>query len=170
MRIAVYPGSFDPLTFGHLSVVERAAALFDRVWLVVAVNPAKNTLFSREERVTLARELTEHLAHVETVSTEGYVVTLARELGARYLVRGVRSATDTEAELTLARLNHELAPEIETIFVPAHAELSEVSSSRLKELARAGADLAPYCSPTIAARLSERLLGHALTQEVETHV
>jgi len=161
MKTALYAGSFDPVTFGHLSVIERAAELFERVWVVIAVNPAKIPLFSVEERCAMVRALTAQWRHVETASTAGYVVALARELGARYLVRGVRGATDTEAEIELARLNRELAPEIETIFVPAHAALSEVSSSRLKELAHAGADLSRYCPPLVATRLTERVLGPA---------
>lgn len=153
MRCAVYAGTFDPITFGHLSVIERGVALFDRLIVVVAVNPNKRPLFELEQRVELIRQATRAWPSCEVTSTEGYVVGLARELGARFLVRGVRGATDTEAELELARLNRELAPEIETVFVPAHAELSEVSSSRLKQLAGAGADLSAYCPAHVAAAL-----------------
>lgn len=153
MRVAVYAGTFDPPTFGHLSVVERSTQLFDRLWIVVAKNPQKQPLFSDAERVSLLRELVRDWPNVGVEHTEGYVVECARRLGARYLVRGVRGVTDIEAEINLAHLNHGLAPEIETVFVPAHASLSEVSSSRLKQLALEGADIGRYCPPAVEARL-----------------
>jgi pantetheine-phosphate adenylyltransferase len=157
MKSAVYAGTFDPVTLGHLSVIARAAELFDSLWIVIAVNPAKQPLFTPDERAELLRQVTARWPGCSVTTTEGYVVTLARSLGARYLVRGVRGATDVEAEITLAKLNRELAPEIETVFVPAHAELSEVSSSKLKQLAASGADLSPYCPEVVAQRLRARL-------------
>lgn len=156
-NLAVYAGTFDPVTLGHLSVVERCTRLFARTWVVVAVNPSKEPLFSAQERVSMLRQVTCQWPNVEITSTTGYVVELARELGARYLVRGVRGVTDTESELGLARLNRQLAPEIETLFVPAHPDLSEVSSSRLKELLQQGQDISPYCPPLVARCLHERL-------------
>jgi pantetheine-phosphate adenylyltransferase len=164
MRAAIYAGSYDPVTHGHLSVVARAVELFDQLWVVVAQNPAKQPLFAVAERVEMLREVTAAWPNCQVVSTDGYVVELARQLGARYLVRGVRGVTDTQAELGLAQLNHQLAPEIETVFVPAHAELSEVSSSRLKELARAGAELTRYCPERVALRLQALLSSHSVEQ------
>ncbi len=162
MRLAIYAGTFDPVTGGHLSVIERAAALFDHVLVVVAINPQKHPLFSAEERVEMIREVSAPWSNVEATSTEGFVVDLAHQRGARYLVRGVRSATDVEGEIALANLNHSLAPDIETVFIPAHPELSEVSSSRLKELFAAGADVSRYCPPLVLARLDERARRRAL--------
>ena len=156
MKAAIYAGTFDPVTLGHLSVVARAVELFDRLWIVVAHNPDKQPLFSVPERVDMLREVSSARRRCSVVNTEGYVVSLARELGARYLVRGVRGATDIESEIMLARVNNQLAPEIETVFVPAHGELAEVSSSRLKQLAREGADLARYCPAVVAERLRSR--------------
>ena len=157
MKRAVYAGSFDPVTLGHLSVIARGAQLFDELCVLVAVNPGKAALFSSEERVQLLVAVCAQHANVSVAQTSGYVVEWARSIGARYLVRGVRGATDAEAELALSRLNQQLAPEIETVFVPAHLELSEVSSSGLKALAQQGADIARYCPPLVAARLRERL-------------
>jgi pantetheine-phosphate adenylyltransferase len=157
MRVALYAGTFDPITCGHLSVIERAAQLFDRLLVVVALNPNKQPLFSVEERVEMIRETVAPWPTVECTSTDGYVVELARRTGARYLVRGVRSCPDVEGEIALAHMNHELAPEIETVFIPAHPELSEVSSSRLKELVMQGRDISPYCQAGIAARLKGRV-------------
>jgi pantetheine-phosphate adenylyltransferase len=155
--LAIYAGTFDPITRGHLSVVERAAALFDRLLVVVAVNPDKAPLFSADERVEMIREVTRPWPNVACASTEGFVVALARARGARYLVRGVRGATDVEAEIALAQLNRDLAPEVETVFVPARAELAEVSSSRLKALAAEGRDISSFCPPQVETRLRNKL-------------
>jgi len=162
MRLAVYAGTFDPVTAGHLSVIERAARLFDRLLVVVAKNPGKEPLFCAEERVEMLGEVTKRWPNVESTSTEGFVVDLARERGARYLVRGVRGATDVEGEISLANVNHALAPDIETVFIPAHPGLSEVSSSRLKELASQGVDVSRYCPPEVLARLERRFAVQSL--------
>jgi pantetheine-phosphate adenylyltransferase len=167
-RVAVYAGTFDPPTFGHLSVIARAQALFDHLWVVVAQNPEKQPLFSADERVALLREMLHELPATGVLHTSGYVVELARSLGARYLVRGVRGVTDIESEIALAQLNHQLAPEIETVFVPAHAGLAEVSSSRLKQLARDGADVSRYCSPAVQLRLMAWI--DSQSAERSTHV
>ncbi len=154
---AVYAGSFDPVTAGHLSVIERAVGLFGRLFVVVAVNPDKQTLFSLQERVELLREATDQWPTVTCTSTTGYVVRFATEHDAAYLVRGVRDATDAEDESQLARLNQLLAPEVTTLFIPAQSALAEVSSSALKGLARAGADISAFCPPGVARRLLRRL-------------
>ncbi len=156
MRTAVYAGTFDPITLGHVSVAERAARAFDRVILLIAVNPGKKPLFTPEERLAMAREAI-GAPNVECAVTDGYVVHFARSQGAGYLVRGVRSATDVESEIELARLNYALAPEIETFFIPAEPSLSDVSSSRLKQLALQGADISGLCPSGVARRLPERL-------------
>jgi len=170
MRIAVYAGTFDPLTRGHLSVIERSARLFDRVVVVIAVNPDKVPLFSPVERTQMIREATSRWPNVECDRTDGYVVELARRYRAQYLVRGVRSCTDVEGEIALAQMNHELAPDIETVFVPAHRELSEVSSSRLKELTIQGLDISRYCPPEIEVRLRERVRADSLARLEAAHV
>ncbi|HEY5450018.1 MAG TPA: pantetheine-phosphate adenylyltransferase [Polyangia bacterium] len=169
MRVALYAGTFDPITRGHLSVIERAADLFDRLVVVVAVNPSKQPLFSPDERVAMIREVVAPRRNVECTSTAGYVVDLARERAARYLVRGVRSCTDVDGEIALADMNRALAPEIETVFIPAHPSLSEVSSSRLKELASRGEDVSLYCPPEIAARLQQRVAAATLAREEGAH-
>jgi pantetheine-phosphate adenylyltransferase len=165
VRLAIYAGTFDPITKGHLSVIERAARLFDRLLVVVAVNPTKVPLFSVVEREEMIRLAARAWSNVSCESTTEYVVRLARSRGAGHLVRGVRGATDIDGEIALARMNHALAPEIETVFVPAHAELAEVSSSRLKQLVAEGADVSPYCPPEIEARLRRRITERAATEE-----
>ncbi|MBL8923261.1 MAG: pantetheine-phosphate adenylyltransferase [Myxococcaceae bacterium] len=153
MRIAVYAGSFDPVTSGHLDVIEKARALADTLHVVVAMNPEKTGSFSVEERVALLQACVP--PSVVVTSTPGLVIDYARSVGARWLVRGVRSVTDAEAELRLASLNATLAPELTTVFVNADPARAEVSSSRLKELAREGADLSAWCHPVVAAALHE---------------
>jgi pantetheine-phosphate adenylyltransferase len=170
MRVAVYAGTFDPITRGHLSVIERGSRLFDRVLVVVAVNPGKQPLFSVAERAQMIRDVTGPWPNVECACTDGYVVDFARTHEARYLIRGVRSCTDVEAEIALAQANHELAPDLETVFVPAHRELSEVSSSGLKELAIQGMDISRYCPPELAARLRERVNVGAAPRSAAVHV
>lgn len=164
MRVAIYAGTFDPITFGHVSVIKRAAELFDRVIVLVAVNPLKQPMFDLADRLLLIRESVAEWSHVDCASTEGLVVDYARTHDARFLVRGVRTSTDAEAEIALAHANHELAPEIETVFVPAEPGLSEVSSSRLKELASRGADLTPWCPPHVAQRLHQYFAPKAIEE------
>jgi pantetheine-phosphate adenylyltransferase len=170
MRVAVYAGTFDPITRGHLSVIERAARLFDRLVVVVAVNPTKQPLFSAEERVEMIREVVRRWRNVDCTSTSGMVVKLAAARGARYLVRGVRGSTDVEAEIELANMNHDLAPEIETVFIPAHPTLSEVSSSRLKQLAAQELDISQYCPDEILERLKQKVTGDAPAKGAGVHV
>ncbi|MEM9692149.1 MAG: pantetheine-phosphate adenylyltransferase [Myxococcota bacterium] len=157
MRIAVYAGTFDPITYGHLSVVERARTLFDRVVVLVASHPTKTPMFDQNERVAMASEAVACFADVGVASTRGYVVRFARDHGAEFLIRGVRSAMEMKYEMALAYANQALAPEVETVFVAAHPDLAAVSSSRLKTLAAAGADLSRLCSGAVEQRLHLRL-------------
>jgi pantetheine-phosphate adenylyltransferase len=156
-RVAVYAGTFDPPTRGHLSVIERATELFDEVHVVCAVNPSKRPCFSLAERLSMLAEATARWPHVRCDATDGLVVDYARRQGARFLVRGVRGATDSDYETALAHANRGLAPEVQTVFLPADPNYSEVSSSRLKEMAARGEDVTAYCPPAVAARLMARL-------------
>ncbi|MDP3500414.1 MAG: pantetheine-phosphate adenylyltransferase [Myxococcales bacterium] len=154
-RVAVYAGTFDPVTFGHLDVITKAAALVDVLHVLVAVNPQKATWFSIDERERLLRSVCP--AGVRVASTQGMVVDFAKSVGATWLVRGVRSTTDATAELELAALNAGLAPDITTIFVTADPTLSEVSSSGLKAMAARGGALENVCPPAVAKAVRERL-------------
>lgn len=157
MTIALYAGSFDPVTAGHLSVIRQAARLFGHVVVVVAVNPAKQYLLSAEERVALVREAVALHPNVTVASTDGLIVDYARNIGASVLLRGVRGATDAQFETELAQTNRALAPELSTLFLPAEAHLAEVSSSGLKERLARGEDVSAFCPPAVAAKLRERL-------------
>ncbi|MCA9604448.1 MAG: pantetheine-phosphate adenylyltransferase [Myxococcales bacterium] len=157
MTIAVYAGTFDPLTLGHLSVVKTAVRLFAHVRVLVAVHPDKQTLFTLEERIALAREVVGAMPTVSCDGTGGMVVDYARAIGATVLVRGLRGEADAAYETRLAQANRELGPEILTVMLPSDPALSMVSSSELKRRARAGAPIDAFCPPAVAEKLLARL-------------
>ena len=132
---AVYPGSFDPFTLGHLDIVQRASRLFDRLVIGVGINLEKQPLFTAEERVELIRLSISHLANIEILTYQGLTVNFVQKLGAKIMIRGVRPITDIPAELTMMMANRRLAPDIETLFMIADGELAHVSSSLIKEIA-----------------------------------
>jgi pantetheine-phosphate adenylyltransferase len=154
-RVAVYPGSFDPITLGHLNVMERASKLFDRLIVGVGVNIEKQTMFSAEERLTLIREATVHLENVEIRTFTGLAVTFVKKCGARIMVRGVRPITDIAAELTMMMANRRLAPDVETLFMIADGELAHVSSSLIKQIATVADDseLSRFLPPNVVRAL-----------------
>jgi pantetheine-phosphate adenylyltransferase len=154
VRIAVYAGSFDPVTNGHLAIVHKALALVDQLHVLVAVNPGKQPWFSAAERVELLRAVLP--AGVQVASTAGYVVDYARQVEARWLIRGVRDGADATSELQLAALNTSLAPDVSTWFVPADPTTFEISSSRLKALCAAGQPLEALCPAVVAQALRRR--------------
>ena len=157
MRAAVYAGTFDPITNGHLSIIDAASRLFDRLLVLIAVNPAKSTLFSEDERLELVREVIRGYANVSAATTHGLVVDFARANDAGYLVRGVRGSLDSDYEMALAQVNQTLAPDIATVFLIATPDVAVVSSSLLRELARCGAEMARYCPPAVERRLRQRM-------------
>lgn len=136
--IAIYPGSFDPITFGHLDIIKRGASLFDRVIVAVLRNPNKTPLFTIEERSAQIRLATQHLPNVEVDSFEGLTVTYAQMRGASALIRGLRAVSDFEMELQMAHTNKTLAAHIETVFLSTSNEYSFLSSSVVREIARFG--------------------------------
>jgi pantetheine-phosphate adenylyltransferase len=158
-RVAVYPGSFDPITLGHLNVMERASKLFDRLIVGVGVNVEKQTMFSAEERLTLIREATGHLENVEIRTFTRLAVTFVKQCGARIMVRGVRPITDIAAELTMMMANRRLAPDVETLFMIADGELAHVSSSLIKQIATVADDseLSRFLPPNVVRALRTRV-------------
>lgn len=137
-RHAVYVGSFDPLTLGHLDIVQRAALLFDAVTVGIGINPEKRPLFSPEERLSMAREVLRPYTNVEILCFHGLAVEFLRERGARVMIRGVRTLSDIESEFTMALANRALDPEIETIFLNASDRFTHISSSLIKQVAQLG--------------------------------
>jgi len=138
VKIAVYPGSFDPITNGHLDVIQRAAQVFDQVVVAVAHSSTKEPLFSIEERLDMLRVVLQKLPNVRVDAYRGLTVRYAREQGARALIRGLRAVSDFEYEFTMALTNKKLAPEIETVFLMTEAKYSFISSGSVKEVARYG--------------------------------
>jgi len=155
MSKAMYPGSFDPLTLGHLDIIERAAKVFDELVIGVLNNKSKSPLFSVEERVKILTEATKHIPNVSIVCFSGLMADFARENGVTVSVRGLRSATDFEYEMVQAQYNKKLSDgELETVFMATSPEYSFISSSGVKEVAGFGGDLSPYV-PTFVAKLVE---------------
>ena len=158
-RIAVYPGSFDPVTLGHLDVMERVSRLFDRLIVGVGVNMEKQAMFTAEERVEMIRGATGDLKNLEIRTFSGLAVQFVRECGARVMVRGVRPITDIAAELTMMMANRRMAPEVETLFMIADGELAHVSSSLIKQIATVASDeeLGRFLSPNVVEAVRRRL-------------
>ncbi len=144
MRIAVCPGSFDPITVGHLDLAERAAAIFDRVILCVMVNGEKKPMFPLAERLELARAAAAHLPNVEAAACGGLLADFARERGACALVKGVRGGTDLDWEMQLAQINRDLFPRLDTVLLPARPEHMHISSTMVREMLRYQQRLEPY--------------------------
>lgn len=154
---AIYPGTFDPITHGHLDIVQRAALMFDRVILSVANSPHKQTLFSLEERVAFAKAVTSHIPNVEVVGFSDLMANFARAQQANILIRGLRTAGDFEYEMQLASMNRHLMPDLESVFLMPAKEWSFVSSTLVKEVARHHGDVSHFLPPLVHQALLERL-------------
>ena len=153
---AVFAGSFDPPTNGHLDIIKRASGLFESVDVVVSVNPEKHTMFSEEERVQFLKELIKPFNNVSVHSYKGIIVNYAKEVGAKVLVRGVRSANDFVYEFELALMNQNLNPDIETVFLQSKEKYAIVKSSSIKQLAQFGGDISRMVPPLVAEALSNK--------------
>ncbi len=155
---ALCPGTFDPVTNGHLDIIERAARRFDALVVGVLDNPAKQPLFAAEERVSMLKEATHHLSNIEVDAFSGLLVDYAKRRGADVVVKGLRAVTDFEYEIQMAQMNHSLSG-LETLFMTAAPQWSFLSSSLIKEVARFGGDVSGLVPPIVAERLSEQLGG-----------
>lgn len=156
MKLAIYPGSFDPVTLGHLDIIERASKLFDHLIIGVLNNSAKKPLFSVEERVHMLEEVTKEIPNVEVQSFDGLMVEFARESGVRAVVRGLRAITDFEYELQIAQLNRVMAPEIDTVFLTTNLKYAYLSSSSVKEVAAYGGDITPFLTPYVVEQVHKK--------------
>jgi len=155
-RIAVYPGSFDPPTRGHTDLISRSLALADQVIVAIATNPNKQPLFSVEERLTMLRAATGNEARVRYESFEGLLADFARKVGAHMIVRGLRAVSDFEYEFQMALMNRQLHPSLETVFLVPAVDLTYLSSSLVREVARYGGDVSALVHPAVAKALARR--------------
>jgi pantetheine-phosphate adenylyltransferase len=158
MSLAVYPGSFDPVTYGHLDVVRRAAGMFDRLLIAVLVNPRKAPLLPVDERAAaireaVAAEMPDIAPRIEVATFDGLTVDFCRAVGASHLVRGLRAVSDFEAELQMAHMNRALAPGVDTVFLMTAVEYAFLSSALVREIAQFGGDVGPFVPAAVAARL-----------------
>jgi pantetheine-phosphate adenylyltransferase len=163
--IAVYPGTFDPLTSGHEDIVRRAARLFTKVIVAVADNTSKKSFFTLDERVEIAAEVLADCPNVEVVGFSGLLMKFVQEQGASVVVRGLRAVSDFEYEFQLAGMNRKLFPEVETLFLTPAEQYMFISASLVREIALLGGDVSQFVSPAIEARLREKIRQHSLSRE-----
>jgi pantetheine-phosphate adenylyltransferase len=156
MKLCIYPGTFDPVTYGHLDVLERAAKLFEHVTVAVAISSTKNALFTPEQRVELVRANLGHLPNVDVLSFEGLLVEFARKHQAHAIIRGLRALSDFEFEFNMALMNRHLEPNVETLFVMPKEAYSYTSSTLVKQIAKLGGDVAKFVPPNVAEALQKR--------------
>lgn len=157
MLRAIYPGSFDPVTFGHLDVIRRSARLVDELIVGVLNNKAKSPLFSVEERVRMLEEVTKDMPNVRIIPFEGLLVDFARKMGAGMVIRGLRAITDFEYELQMAQTNHKMEPDVETVFLTTNLKYSYLSSTTVKEVAAFGGDISQFVPEIVAGRITEKM-------------
>ena len=156
MKKAIYPGSFDPVTFGHLDIIERSSKIFDEIVVAVLNNSQKNSLFSADERVTMIRDLVKKYPNVSVVSFEGLTVDFAKEINANIVIRGLRAVTDFEYELQIAQVNHVENSDLETVFLTTALNYSYLSSSVVREFASYGGDIHKFVPEEIIPLIMEK--------------
>ena len=157
MKVAIYPGSFDPVTSGHLNIIQRAANIFDKLIVCVMVNAGKNPMFTLEERVELIRRVTKNLPNVEVDSSSELLADYAKRRGSCVIVKGLRAGSDFENEFQMALINHKINPELDTMFLTAESQYMYLSSSTVKELGTYGVDLSDFLPKEIIPDFQERI-------------
>ncbi|MBE2295605.1 MAG: pantetheine-phosphate adenylyltransferase [Phycisphaerales bacterium] len=154
--VAIYPGTFDPITNGHADLIERGARMFERLIVSIAASPNKQPLFSLEERVALVNEVVSHLPHVEVRGFDILLVNFAKNIGANVIMRGLRAVSDFEFEFQLASMNRRLHPQIESIFMTPAEQYGFISSSLVREVAKLGGNIGPFVHPKVEAALAAK--------------
>ena len=157
MKIAIYPGSFDPVTIGHLNIIQRSANIFDKLIVCVMVNAGKNPMFTLEERVELIRRVTKSLPNVEVDSSSELLADYAKRRGSCVIVKGLRASSDFENEFQMALINRKINPELDTMFLPAESQYLYLSSSTVKELGYYNVDLSEFLPQQIIADFQKRM-------------
>jgi pantetheine-phosphate adenylyltransferase len=158
-QIAVYPGTFDPITYGHIDVVQRAAEIFSRVIVLVAYNSAKTPLFTSDERISMIREVFRETRNVEVDGFENLLVDYARQKGASVIVRGLRAVSDFEFEFQMALTNRKLAPALDTVFLVPNVQFTYLNSTIVREVARLGGDVSGFVPPAVQEKLLAKVHG-----------
>ncbi len=153
MKIAVFPGSFDPITVGHVSLVKRALPLFDKIVVAVGVNSQKQTLFSLEKRLTWLKAVFHHEPKIEIAQFEGLTAHFCNKIGAKYLLRGLRNASDFDYEKTISQLNHIVGHDLETVFLISLPEFSHISSTIVRELIKGNGDVKQFVPNEVTVRV-----------------
>lgn len=159
MNVAIVPGSFDPVTNGHLDIIKRTSDLFDTVYVSILSNSSKNPLFTVEERIELIKRVTKDIKNVKVESFTGLLVDYAREKNAKFIVKGLRAVSDYEYEVQMSLTNKRLAPEIETFFITTNSKYAYLSSSIVKEVAKYGGDITEMIPPEIIEDIKEKIGG-----------
>jgi pantetheine-phosphate adenylyltransferase len=164
LRIALYAGSFDPITLGHLDVVRQAARLADQLVLAIGIHPGKTPLFSAEERLSMLEEVCHPVTHsvgctLKCTTFADLAVSVARREGARMLIRGVRDGTDLDAEMQMAGMNAALSPDIQTVFLPASATVRPITATLVRQIASMGGDVGAFVPPPVLVRLKAKFAG-----------
>jgi pantetheine-phosphate adenylyltransferase len=157
-NIAIYPGSFDPITFGHIDIITRASKIFDKVILAIAYDNAKNSLFSMEKKIKMAKNELQNLKNVEITDFSGLLVNFAKKNNAKIVIRGLRAISDFEYEFQICNMNSKLDPNLQTIFLPASTELQFISSKLVKEVVRLKGDVSDFVPSAIEEELKNTLL------------
>lgn len=158
-NICVYPGSFDPVTRGHMDIITRAAKLFPEVVVAVLINPAKAGSFTMEKRLDMLRRACAHLENVRVDHFDGLLVDYMHKTGANVVVRGLRAVSDFESEFQMAQVNHQMAPDVETLFMMTSPECAYLSSSVVREIARFGGDISGFVPPCILEEVQDIING-----------
>ncbi len=158
--VAIYPGTFDPITYGHIDLIKRASPLFERIIVAVAINPGKQPMFSLDERVALVKKATDGIDNVEVSGFKGLLVNEALNMGANVIIRGLRAVSDFEYELQLATMNRRMQSKVETLFLTPAENLSFVSSTLVKEIAVLGGDVSEFVAPCVQEALKSKLPAH----------
>ncbi len=155
-RIAIYPGTFDPITNGHTDLVRRAAGMFSRIYVAVAANPGKTPMFTHDERVSLAQQVLRDIPNVDVVGYSGLTVDFARRHGVTVVLRGLRAISDFEFEFQLANMTRHLARELETVFMTPQEQFTFISSTLIREIAIYGGDASEFVDPVVATELAKK--------------
>jgi pantetheine-phosphate adenylyltransferase len=155
-KTAIYPGTFDPITLGHVDVIERSSQMFDKVIVVIAINQKKTTLFSLEERLEMARKSLEHLPNVTVEMHRGLVVEIAKKVNAVAIIRGIRAVSDFEYEFQMSLMNRKLDPDVSTLFLMPHEKYTYLNSSIIRELSGFGQDVSEFVPPVVVEMLKKK--------------